>query len=394
MLHAHGTKPKFGNVLSNKTCPICFAYPGDLNTATGGYAYARRIMRSLTEQGWSVYPLALGDGFPSPTPLTCDQALDRLKNVPSEHLLVIDGLALGVLPQAAQHLRQLGRPFTALVHHPLAREAGISIERAQVLHQSECDALKCASGVIVTSAETARTVSKDFDIFMHQIVVAYPGTDRPSHIEQTVSNKPNLRHAATTNGPMRLLSVGSLVPRKGFDVLIQALAPLTALDWHLNIVGDDTRDVATTHHIKQLIQQHNLFDRIHCAGAVDQETLINYFANADVFVLASHYEGYGMAFAEALAAGLPIIGTTGGAIPDTVPSSAGILVAPGNVAALTQALQSIMTDDALYKQLKLGAQTCALDLPTWAQSAKIFADALAANHNQTTRQVQAHKLEH
>jgi len=368
-------KPKSGNFLPNKAWSICFAYPGDLNTATGGYAYARRIMQALIDQGWSVYPLALGDDFPSPTLTTCSQALDRLAQVPIGHLLVVDGLALGVLPKAAQHLHQLSRPFTALVHHPLAREAGISVERAQALHQSEYDALKFASGVIVTSDETARTISKDFDILFDRIAVVCPGTDRTAHTVPSLST--------ATKSTVRLLSVGSLVPRKGFDVLIHALVPLTALNWHLTIVGDDTRDLITTENIKNLIKQYRLQDRIHCTGAVDQESLLLHFASADIFVLASHYEGYGMAFAEALAAGLPIIGTTGGAIPNTVPSTAGILIEPGNVADLTQALQQLMTNDVQCQQLKLGAKAIASHLPTWSQSAIIFADALLANHNQS-----------
>lgn len=383
MLRVHGTKPKFGNFLTQRAWPICFAYPGDINTATGGYVYARRMMQALTEQGWLVCPLALGDGFPWPTAATCEQALVRLKDVPNGHLLVIDGLALGVLPQAAQHLRQLGRPFTALVHHPLAREAGITIDNAQRLHQSEHDALECASGVIATSAETARTISKDFDLLLENIVVAYPGTDRPSRA-------PSIK-SAPTKRPKRLLSVGSLVPRKGFDVLIQALAPLTALDWQLKIVGDDTRDLATTEYIQKLIQWYHLQDRIECTGAVDQETLLDHFATADLFVLASSYEGYGMAFAEAIAAGLPIIGTTGGAIPDTVPRTAGILVEPGNINAFSQAIKQLLTHEALYEQLKQGAQVCASDLPTWGQSATIFAQALVLNHNQATSRAQAHK---
>jgi glycosyltransferase involved in cell wall biosynthesis len=344
------------------------------------------MIQTLTEQGWLVCPLALGDGFPWPTAATCDQALDSLKHVPSEHLLVIDGLALGALPQAAQYLHQLGRPFTALVHHPLAREAGITVESAQQLHQSEYKALQCASGVIVTSAETARTVSNDFDLLLENTVVAHPGTDRPSQVSLMVS--------APTKRPKRLLSVGSLVPRKGFDVLIQALAPLTELDWHLKIVGDDTRDLATTVYIKKLIHLHQLQDRIDCTGAVDQETLLDHFATADIFVLASHYEGYGMAFAEALAAGLPIIGTTGGAIPDTVPTTAGILVEPGNITAFSEALKHLLTQHALYEQLKLGARVCASHLPTWEQSAIIFSDALVVNHNQTVSLVPAHKPQH
>jgi glycosyltransferase involved in cell wall biosynthesis len=387
MLHGHGTKRKSGKTLPHDKPSICFAYPGELKTATGGYAYARRIMQALVEQGWSVQPLALGDGFPSPTPSTCKQAQSLLMQVPTDHLLVIDGLALGVLPQAAQQLHQLGHPFTALVHHPLAREAGVSPDQAQRLHRSEYDALQFASGVIVTSEETARTVSNDFDIPPHLITVANPGTDRPAPIHVATGNV-----YETQKSPLRLLSVGALVTRKGFDILIKALAPLTDLNWHLDIVGDDARDLSTSENIKALILHYELQDRIHCTGAVDQSVLLHYFAQADIFVLASHYEGYGMAYAEALAAGLPIIGTTGGAIPHTVPPSAGILVEPGNISALTQVLKQLLSDDLLRQQLKLGAQHCANQLPSWEQSAVIFAQSLLANQNQTTHLAQDHKL--
>jgi glycosyltransferase involved in cell wall biosynthesis len=386
MSHALGTKQQSGNTLLKEKPTICFAYPDELKTATGGYAYARRIMQALVEQGWSVQPLSLGEGFPSPNTATCEHAQALLAQVPHNYLLVIDGLALGVLPQAARHLHELGHPFTALVHHPLAREAGVSPARAQVLHQSEHDALRFAAGVIVTSDETARTVANDFDISPHFITVANPGTDRPT---REVGAKDNM--GETQDAPIRLLSVGALVPRKGFDVLIKALAPLANLNWQLDIVGDDARDLSTTEHIKALILEHQLQNRIHCTGAVDQDVLLHYFAQADIFVLASHYEGYGMAFAEALAAGLPIIGTTGGAIPHTVPPSAGILVEPGQVNALRQALKQLLTDDLLRQQLKLGAQNCANSLPSWEQSAIIFAQALVANHNQITRRVQGHK---
>ncbi len=134
---------------------------------------------------------------------------------------------------------------------------------------------------------------------------------------------------------MRLLSVGAVVPRKGFDVLIAALATLTDLSWRLMIAGDRTRDRNAAAQLDADIAHHALGNRIAAPGAVSPERLAALYAEADVFVLASRFEGYGMAYAEAVAHGLPVIGTSAGAIPDTVPPDAGLLVAPGDIPALS-----------------------------------------------------------
>jgi glycosyltransferase involved in cell wall biosynthesis len=113
-------------------------------------------------------------------------------------------------------------------------------------------------------------------------------------------------------------------------------------------------------------------------GAVLPQRLAALYAEADVFVLASHFEGYGMAYAEALAHGLPVIGTNGGAIPDTVPPEAGLLVAPGDISAFARALRRVIGDAELRRRLAGGARAAAPQLPTWRQSAEIFARALEA----------------
>ncbi len=133
---------------------------------------------------------------------------------------------------------------------------------------------------------------------------------------------------------MRLLSVGAVVPRKGFDVLIAALATLADLPWQLTIVGDRGRDPKTASQLDADIARLNLGNRVAVLGAVSPERLEQLYAGADLFALASRFEGYGMAYAEAIAHGLPVIGTTAGAIPDTVPAGAGVLVAPDDTGAL------------------------------------------------------------
>jgi glycosyltransferase involved in cell wall biosynthesis len=342
-----------------------FAVPGDLATPTGGYAYDRRMIAELGELGWQIDVIDLGEGFPWPDEATRTAAQTQLLAVPAGRVVVIDGLALGVLPEAANQLAERN-PLLALVHHPLALEWGISQEQAGELLASERAALAAAQGVVVTSASTARLVASDYSVPAERITVAKPGSD-PVPLAQ-----------GSRDGVVRLLSVGAVVPRKGFDVLIAALATLTDLPWQLAIAGDRRRDPAAAARLNADIASHALGNRIASLGAVSPQRLAALYAEADLFVLASHFEGYGMAYAEAVAHGLPVVGTNAGAIPETVPADAGLLVAPGDITALAQALRQVISDSALRGRLAAAARAAAPQLPAWRDSAKIFARALEA----------------
>ncbi len=342
---------------------FAFAVPGDLATPTGGYAYDRRMMAELGDLGWRIDVLDLGEGFPWPDETTLTAARTRLLALPAGRCIVVDGLALGVLPETASQLA--GRnPLLALVHHPLALEWGLSVKQADALRASERAALAAVHGVVVTSAATARLVAADYGVPAERIAVARPGSD------------PALMSQGSQDGVARLLSVGAIVPRKGFDVLIAALAALTDLSWRLTIAGDRTRDRNAAARLDADIARHALGDRIAVLGAVSPQRLAALYAEADVFVLASHFEGYGMAYAEAVAHGLPVIGTSAGAIPDTVPPDAGLLVDPGDSFALAQALRRVIGDADLRQRLARAARAAAPQLPTWRHSAEIFARAL------------------
>jgi len=141
-------------------------------------------------------------------------------------------------------------------------------------------------------------------------------------------------------------------------------------------VGDRTRDLNAVGQLDAEIARHALGDRIATLGAVPPERLAALYAGADVFVLASHFEGYGMAYAEAVAHGLPVVGTAAGAIPETVPPDAGMLVPAGNVSAFASALRQVIGDDGLRRRMASGSRAAAARLPTWRQSAEIFARAL------------------
>ena len=124
-----------------------------------------------------------------------------------------------------------------------------------------------------------------------------------------------------------------MVPRKGYDLLVEALAGLIDLPWTLTIVGDCGRDPATAARLKADIARHRLAPRVtHRRMRCRIERLAELYASSDLFVLPSRHEGFGMAYAEAIAYGLPVIGTTAGAIPETVPAQAGVLVPPDDVA--------------------------------------------------------------
>jgi glycosyltransferase involved in cell wall biosynthesis len=342
---------------------VVFAVPGSLDTPTGGYAYDRRIVAELRQLGWDVECLDIGAGFPSPDEATRSAARSLLLKVPDGQPIVVDGLALGVLPDVAGEVASR-HPLLGLVHHPLALEWGLSAERANALHGSEQAALGLVREVVVTSPATAKLVASDYGVPAGRITVARPGSD------------PAPRSSGSRNEVPHLLSVGAVVPRKGFNVLVAALATLAELPWRLTIVGDLTRDPNEAARLQASISQLKLTGRIAALGAVPSKRLAGLYDEADLFVLASHFEGYGMAYAEAMSHGLPVIGTTAGAIPDTVPQGAGLLVAPGDAGELAGALRRVIADTELRRRLSDAALTAARTLPTWQQSAAIFATAL------------------
>lgn len=349
---------------------LVFAVPGDLATPTGGYAYDRRIVAGLRAAGRSVDVVDLGEGFPRPDAATRAAALAAVERLPAGTATVIDGLAFGVLPElAATACRRL--PVIALVHHPLALESGLDAAAAARLRDSERTALAGARGVVVTSAATARLVAADYGVPTGRIAVVRPGTDRGASPPASGA-LPTGRRA----GPVALIAVGAVVPRKGYDVLVAALARLADLDWRLTIAGATDRDPATAAALVRQIVDLGLGDRVVVAGAVPDDRLAALYAASDVFVLASRFEGYGMAFSEAVAYGLPVVGTTAGAIPDTVPAGTGLLVPPDDPAALAAALRTLITDEATRTRIAAAARAAAAGLPDWTEAARLFAHSI------------------
>lgn len=342
-----------------------FLIPGDPGTATGGYIYDRRIVQGLRRLGWDTQVQTLDGSFPRPTRQALDQARAVLARMPPGGLVMIDGLAMGAMPDVvapeAQRLRLI-----ALVHHPLAAETGLSEERARALRLSERRALETAFRVIATSRYTGGLLI-ELGVPAERIDVVEPGTD-PAPLAQGAGS-----------ARLRLLCVATLTHRKGHAVLFEALGGLKDRDWRLTCAGSMDLNPETVAALRAQLERLGLSKRVALLGEVGEATLSELYARSDLFVLATRFEGYGMALAEALARGLPIVSTRTGAVSQTVPEGAGLLVPPNDPKSLAEALARIMADADLRLRLSEGARQAREGLPTWevacAKMARVLATA-------------------
>jgi glycosyltransferase involved in cell wall biosynthesis len=335
---------------------VVFAIPGDINLPTGGYTYDRRVLALLPQFGVTARHLELPAGYPAPTAADLEATARAFTDIPKGAVLMVDGLAYGAMPVGV--VQHAAAPIIALVHHPLCLETGLSEARAKELRVLEIAALALARRVIVTSQTTGQTLSDEFAVAPDKLSIAEPGTD------------PALR-APGSSGPLQLLAVGSIVPRKGYDILVQALERAsTTPAWELTIAGATDRSAETTAALTTQIGRSPHASRIRMIGGLPERALADVYARSDVLVLSSLYEGYGMVLTEALARGLPIVTTTGGAAAETVPDAAALKVPPGDIDALAAALQRIIADAALRQRLADAAWAFAqTSLPRWQDTA-------------------------
>lgn len=339
---------------------VRFAIPGDLATPTGGYGYDRRLIAELRALGWTVDVVALPAGYPLPTAAEQAAARAAFAAIPDDATVIVDGLAFGAMAEIARDEASRVR-LVALVHHPLADEAGQGAAEMERFMRSERAALSFARAVVCTSAATARRLRAGFGVAVERITVAPPGTDpRP--------------RAAMRGNPPRLIALGTLVPRKGHDVLIAALGSVADLPWTARFVGAEDRDAGWAEALRRQVAEAGLDERIVFAGAVTDAGAE--LAAADIFALPSRHEGYGMAFAEALAHGLPVVACQAGAVPDLVPQAAGALVPADDPAALAAALRRLIADTEARRRASDAAWAAGQALPGWRDTARIVSDLL------------------
>jgi glycosyltransferase involved in cell wall biosynthesis len=169
-----------------------------------------------------------------------------------------------------------------------------------------------------------------------------------------------------------------VAPRKGFDVLVSALAGLADLPWRLTVAGALDRDPPTAAALAGAIEKAGLSERVSLVGVLSETELSNLYARADMLVSPSLFEGYGMALAEALARGLPLVASTGGAAGQTVPDAAGLKVPPGDVPSLRDALASMIADPDLRRRCADASWAAGQTLPRWRDTAAKVAAVLRA----------------
>lgn len=342
-----------------------FIFPGDINTRTGGYLYDKLIIDELNDAGWNMSLVSLDGDYPFPDEAMQQSAAHQLAAIPDNSLVIADGLAFSALPELFKaHESRL--KIIALIHHPLALETGLSDKQSAQLKIRETEALRYAAHIITTSQHTAETLA-DFDVAQERITVVFPGTAQATEAVGSQCDSFNLICVATIN------------ERKGHAVLVEALKHIEHLPWQLSCAGSCDRDPDTYKNLVELTDKLGLNDRIRYCGELNNEQLEIEYQRADLFVLASYYEGYGMVLDEAIARALPIVATSGGAIADTVPHDAGILTTPGDSEELAKALQQFIENKHVRESLKAGAANARNDLRSWRDAAQQF-DAVLKQH--------------
>ncbi|WP_287886240.1 MULTISPECIES: glycosyltransferase family 4 protein [Paracoccus] len=341
-----------------RPCDAAFAIPGDIATLTGGYIYERRLLEGLRDLGHDMRHLQLVASFPDPTPAEMAAAVAAL--VAEDRPLIVDGLVFGAIDTAG--LARVRAPIVAMIHHPLAMETGLNPARRAHLYRTERDNLQLARHVLVPSPHARAMLTERYGVSADRITIARPGVE-PARL------------APSPVTPPLILSVGILHPRKGHDVLIDALAGLADLDWQAVIVGNPW-DGAHAAALARQLAGNPVSARVTLAGRVDADRLERLYASASIFALATRYEGHGLVFDEALAHGLPIVSCATGAVPDTVPAATGLLVPPDDPHAFAAALRRLLGDGPLHARMRDAARRAGNALPGWHETAAIASRVL------------------
>jgi len=320
--------------------------------------YDRRIVERLRASGWFIEICELDDEVATGS----RRGQGVLEVIPDDSLVVVDGLALrnraGVFDPHAGRLR-----LVALVHLPVACDATLAPDERQAAAAIESALLRRMAMVVVTGRVSLTVVAR-YGVAANRVVLVEPGAD-PAPIAE-----------GSAGGDVHVLCVATVSEPKGHERLIQALGRIRHLPWHLTCAGSLTRDIETARRVSQMIAADGLADRVSLTGELKKDALRRCYCDADLFALATQFETYGMAVAEALAHGVPVISTRTGAIEELVGTQAGIVVEPDDESAFAAALYKVIDDSEIRKRLRTGAIGARARLTTWDYAAEQFADTL------------------
>jgi glycosyltransferase involved in cell wall biosynthesis len=321
---------------------------------SGGNAYDRRVSRGLAAAGWTVHMHEVAGSWPDPDAGALDALAVAVCAIPDGALVLLDGLVASpsaeLLTPQAERLR-----LVALVHMPLDREP-------------EGELLSAAAAVVTTSASTRRALLDLYSLPGGRVHVAEPGVDRAG-----------LARGTATAGA--LLSVAAVIPGKGHDLLVDALAPLTSFRWQCLCVGSLEREPAFVARVRRRAADGGIGGRLDFPGPQAGTDLARSYATADLLVLPSRAETYGMVVVEALAHGLPVVAAEVGGVPEALGHGAdgtrpGLLVPPNDPSALGDALRAWFEDAGLRRRLRRAARERRESLADWSTTASVVADVL------------------
>lgn len=345
------------------TC-VHFVLPNDIDdptTPSGGNVYDRRICRGLAASGWSVREHAVRGTWPRAGAAERANLARVLAALPDGAVVLLDGLIASVVPEIlipqARRLR-----LVVLVHMPLGDEAA-------ALRRQEREALSVAAAVVTTSFWSRRRLLELYPLSADRVHVAAPGVDAAPLVP-------------ASDAGSELLCVAAVTPRKGHDLLVAALARIPDLPWSCVCVGTLNRDRGFADRLRRDARAYGIADRISFIGPCTGPDLDARYAAADLLVLASRGETYGMVVTEAIARGIPVLATAANGLPEALGrapdgSLPGILVPPGDPAALASALRCWLGESELRRQLRRSARGRRTTLTDWAITSKFFSDALS-----------------
>jgi glycosyltransferase involved in cell wall biosynthesis len=344
--------------------------PGDVDDArapSGGNRYDRRVCQGLAAAGWQLTELAVRGAWPRPGQAARGELAGALAAVPDDGVVLLDGLVACAVPEVV--VPEAGRlRLAVLVHLPLGDETGLAPGEAAELDALERETLRAATAVVATSARTGRRLIEHHGLSAARIHVAAPGVDAAPL-------------APGTPGGSRLLCVAAVTPRKGQDVLVEALAISADLSWSCVCVGGLDRAPGYVDRLRRLTEAYDLAGRVRFAGPLTGAELAASYAAADLLILASHAEPYGMVVTEALACGIPVLATAVDGVPEALGRSPdggvpGWLVPPADPAALAGALRRWLGEPDTRRRLRSAARDRRATLRGWDITAQIMADVL------------------